>query len=117
MKFQVFGKYISARRLAASAARSLRLAVAMLLSSGLLFGQSVTITNSNWGAVTAPVYGSSESNPNYSAAELFAGPNKLGSYYAGIRPNGKKVTPAGTSIQIGMNPLGMTVAPIRSALT
>ena len=111
MKFQVFGKPISARWLAASAARSLRPAVAVVLSSGLLFAQSVTITNSNWGAVTTPVYGSSDPNPNYSAAELQAGPNKLGSYYAGVLPNGRKVTPAGTSIQIGMNPLGMAITP------
>jgi len=83
----------------------------MVLSSGLLFAQSVTITNSNWGAVTTPVYGSSDPNPNYSAAEIQAGPNKLGSYYAGVLPNGKKVTPAGTTIQIGMNPLGMAVTP------
>ena len=82
-----------------------------MLSSGLLLAQSVTITNANWGSVTAPVYGTSDPNPNYSAAELLAGPNKLGSYYSGILPNGKKVTPAGTSIQIGMNPLGMTITP------
>ena len=111
MKFQVLGKSITARRLAASAARTLRPAVAMMLSSGLLLAQSVTITNSNWGAVTTPVYGSSDPNPNYSAAEIQAGPNKLGSYYAGVLPNGKKVTPAGTSIQIGMNPLGMAITP------
>ena len=111
MKFQVLGKRITARRFAATAARTLRPAVAMALSSGLLLAQSVTITNSNWGAVTTPVYGSSDPNPNYSAAEIQAGPNKLGSYYAGVLPNGKKVTPAGTSIQIGMNPLGMAVTP------
>jgi YVTN family beta-propeller protein len=107
---QILGMRIFPRRLA-SAAKSLRPIVAVVLSSGLLFAQSVTITNSNWGSVTAPVYGSTEANPNYSAAELFAGPNKLGSYYAGVLPNGRKVTPAGTSIQIGMNPLGMAVTP------
>ncbi len=111
MKFQLFGLRISPRRLAASAIGFLRPAVAVMLSSGLLFAQSVTITNSNWGTVTAPVYGSSDPNPNYSAAELQAGPNKLGSYYAGVLPNGRKVTPAGTSIQIGMNPLGMAITP------
>ncbi|MBZ5657869.1 MAG: hypothetical protein LAO56_21625, partial [Acidobacteriia bacterium] len=39
------------------------------------------------------------------------GPNKFGNYYAGVLPNGRKVTPAGISIQIGMNPLGMAVTP------
>jgi YVTN family beta-propeller protein len=111
VKFQILGKRISPLRLAVSAAKSLRPVIAVVLSSGLLFAQSVTITNSNWGTVTAPVYGSSDPNPNYSAAELQAGPNKLGSYYAGVLPNGRKVTPAGTSIQIGMNPLGMAVTP------
>jgi YVTN family beta-propeller protein len=47
----------------------------------------------------------------YSAAELFAGPNKFGSYYAGVLPNGRKVIPAGNTIQIGMNPLGVAVTP------
>src|SRR6267143_2911170 len=81
----------------------------VMLSVGLAFRQS--INQSNWGTVTAPVYNSSESNPNYSSAEILAGPNKLGSYYAGVLPNGKKVTPAGSSIQIGMNPLGIALTP------
>jgi len=81
----------------------------VMLSVGLAFGQS--INQSNWGTVTAPVYNSSESNPNYSSAEILAGPNKFGSYYAGVLPNGKKVTPAGSSIQIGMNSLGVALTP------
>jgi len=87
----------------------LRPFVAVVLCVGMAFGQS--INQSNWGTVTAPVYNSSESNPNYSSAEILAGPNKFGSYYAGVLPNGKKVTPAGTSIQIGMNPLGVALTP------
>jgi YVTN family beta-propeller protein len=75
----------------------------------MAFGQS--INTSNWGTVTAPVYNQSESNPNYSRAEILAGPNKFGSYYAGVLPNGRKVTPAGNSIQIGMNPLGVALTP------
>src|ERR1039457_56495 len=83
--------------------------IAIALCTGIAFGQS--INTSNWGAVTAPVYDQAESNPFYSNAEILAGPNKFGSYYAGVLPNGKKVTPAGNSIQIGMNPLGVAVTP------
>src|SRR6195256_452210 len=86
-----------------------RAAVALVLSVGMAFGQS--INTSNWGAVTAPVYNHAESNPNYSSAEILAGPNKFGSYYTGVLPNGRKVTPAGSSIQIGMNPLGVALTP------
>ena len=68
------------------------------------------IDPNKWGEVTAPVYGTSESGA-YAGAELFAGPNKFGSYYAGVLPNGRKVTPAGTSAQIGMNPLGAALTP------
>jgi YVTN family beta-propeller protein len=56
------------------------------------------------------VYGTSEAGA-YSGAELFAGPNKLGAYYAGVLPNGRKVTPAGNSLQVGMNPLGLVLTP------
>jgi YVTN family beta-propeller protein len=66
--------------------------------------------NSNWGLVVAPVYNTSEAAP-YSDAELFAGPNKFGSYFAGVSPNGRKLTPAGTVVQTGMNPLGMALTP------
>ena len=65
---------------------------------------------SNWGLVTAPVYGTHETGA-YSAAELFAGPNKFGGYYAGVLPNGRIVKPAGTSVQIGMDPLGAALTP------
>ena len=87
----------------------LRVSTAIVLCVGMAFGQS--INTSNWGTVTAPVYNQSESNPFYSTAEILAGPNKFGSYYAGVLPNGRKVTPAGTSIQIGMNPLGVALTP------
>ena len=87
----------------------LRPCVALVLCVGMVFGQSINM--SNWGTVTAPVYNSSESNPNYSSAEILAGPNKFGSYYAGVLPNGRKVTPAGASIQIGMNSLGIALTP------
>ncbi|MBZ5664113.1 MAG: hypothetical protein LAO30_05865 [Acidobacteriia bacterium] len=83
--------------------------IATLVCAGMAFGQSINM--SNWGTVTTPVYNQLESNPFYSNAEILAGPNKLGSYYAGVLPNGKKVTPAGLSIQIGMNPLGVAVTP------
>src|ERR1700704_2016074 len=86
-----------------------RAMIALVLCVGMAFGQS--INTSNWGTVTAPVYNHAESNPNYSSAEILAGPNKFGSYFAGVLPNGKKVTPAGSSIQIGMNPLGIALTP------
>src|SRR5262249_11612168 len=81
----------------------------VLCTGAMAFSQS--INQSNWGTVTSPVYNHFESNPNYANAEILAGPNKFGSYYAGVLPNGKKVTPAGTSIQIGMNPLGIALTP------
>jgi len=83
--------------------------IAVGLCVGTAFGQSINMAN--WGAVTTPVYNQAESNPFYSNAEILAGPNKFGSYYAGVLPNGRKVTPAGSSIQIGMNPLGIAVTP------
>src|SRR5271166_164039 len=64
----------------------------------------------NWGLIVAPVYNTSESGA-YAGAELFAGPNKFGSYFAGVLPNGAKVVPAGTVAQIGMNPLGAVLTP------
>ena len=63
-----------------------------------------------WGAITAPVYGTSETGV-YAGAELFAGPNKFGSYFAGVIPNGRMVKPAGTTVQVGMNPLGSVLTP------
>jgi len=68
------------------------------------------IDSTNWGYVTAPVFGVSEKAP-YSGADLFAGPNKFGSYFAGVLPNGRIVRPAGTTIQVGMNPLGLALTP------
>ena len=62
----------------------------------------------NWGRVTAPVFGTSEQGI-YAGAELFAGPNKFGSYFNGVLPNGRIVRPAGASVQIGMNPLGVAL--------
>src|SRR4051794_40989083 len=47
------------------------------------------IRSHEWGAITAPVYGSSEKAP-YDAAELFAGPQKFGpNYFSGVLPNGR----------------------------
>ncbi len=72
------------------------------------------IDDSNWGSVTAPVFGTDEGarNPTgpYRGAELFAGPQKFGTdYFAGVLPNGKIVKPAGVSAQVGMDPLGMAL--------
>ena len=86
------------------------------------------IDGSNWGTVTAPVYGTSEQyradgtkTTNYTAAELLAGPNKsaelpltagyLPTYFDGVLPNGKEVIPAGVVAQIGMHPLGSALTP------
>lgn len=63
-----------------------------------------------WGALTAPVFGTSESGV-YAGAELFAGPDKCGAYFSGVLPNGRIVKPAGVSIQVGMNPLGLVLTP------
>jgi hypothetical protein len=75
--------------------------------------QGPIISDAMWGNITGPVYGTSETccGGSYAQAELFAGPNKLGSYFAGALPNGSRVTPAGTSIQIGRNPLVGTGGP------
>ena len=64
----------------------------------------------HWGRLAAPVTGTSEAAP-YAGAELFAGPNKFGSYFSGVLPNGRIVKPAGQSSQIGMNPLGAALTP------
>ena len=69
-----------------------------------------TIDQTNWGTVTSPVYNQFETG-TYASAELFAGPNKFGSYYSGVLPNGKMVRPAGVSAQIGQNPLGAALTP------
>ena len=69
------------------------------------------ITAGNWGTVTAPVYGTTDSK--YAGAELTAGPAKFGdgNYFHGVLPNGRKVVPTGVSVQIGMNPLGAALTP------
>src|SRR5215472_13343040 len=87
-----------------------RIVFTVLLGGPIVSGQQAQVDITNWGSITAPVYGTSESGL-HSSAELFAGPNKFGSYYAGVLPNGKKVTPAGTTVQVGMNPLGLVLTP------
>lgn len=84
------------------------LAVLTLAGSTRADGPQITIED--WGRVTAPVYGSSEGEV-YRGAEFFAGPNKFGSYFAGVLPNGRVVKPAGEVIQVGMNPLGSALTP------
>jgi YVTN family beta-propeller protein len=74
------------------------------------------ITSSNWGSFGAPVSGMSESAAGYDGAEPFAGPQKFkpsgdADYYHGVLPNGRIVKPAGTSTQVGMNPLGIALTP------
>jgi len=73
-------------------------------------GAQAQVDATNWGRITAPVFGSTD--PTYSTAELTAGPMKFGdNYFNGVLPNGRIVNPAGTSIQIGMNPLGSVLTP------
>jgi YVTN family beta-propeller protein len=88
------------------------LAGAAIFAIAPALGAAPAITAGNWGGVTSPVYGTSESGV-YKGAELFAGPRKFadGQYYHGVLPNGRIVKPAGTSIQIGMDPLGLALTP------
>ncbi len=68
------------------------------------------ITRDNWGRVVSPVYGSSA--PDGNGAERFAGPKQFGGdYFHGVLPNGRIVKPAGQSVQVGMNPLGVRLTP------
>ena len=60
--------------------------------------------------VTAPVFGMTEKAP-YAGAGLFVGPNKFGICYNGVLPNGRIVKPAGQTIQVGTNPLGIALSP------
>jgi len=100
-------------------------ALLALLGGSAAFAQ---VDGTNWGTVTAPVYNTSEglradgtATSTYSAAELLAGPNKsaelplpagsLPTYFDGVLPNGKIVTPAGIVAQIGMHPLGSALTP------
>ena len=86
------------------------------------------VNGNNWGSVTAPVYNTSEGQradgaktSTYNSAELLAGPNKAAelslpagaaaTYFDGVLPNGKIVTPAGVVAQIGMHPLGSALTP------
>src|ERR1035441_2588790 len=68
------------------------------------------IVSTNWGNITSPVWGITEKAP-FAGADLFAGPNKFSSYYKRVLPNGRIVKPAGTTIQVGMNPLGVALTP------
>ena len=85
-------------------------AAAIAVLGGAANTVNAQISAENWGMVTAPVFGTSEAGI-YAGAELFAGPNKFGTYYAGVLPNGRIVKPAGISVQIGMNPLGAVLTP------
>ena len=67
-----------------------------------------TLDVTTWGLVTAPVHGTSLQGA-YRGAELFAGPDKFGSYFTAVLPNGRVVRPAGVSTQVGMNPLGVVL--------
>jgi len=78
------------------------------------FGPAIQIAN--WGTFGSPVAGTTESIPGYEGAELFAGPQKFsnsgdGDYFHGVLPNGRIAKPAGTSTQVGMNPLGIILTP------
>jgi YVTN family beta-propeller protein len=86
-----------------------RLAAAVLgLCLWPAWGQTSKIDASNWGAVVSPVYGTN-SGPFGAGPELFAAPNQFGDYFSGVLPNGKIVKPAGVSVQVGMNPLGVAL--------
>jgi len=73
-----------------------------LLSTIPLIAQHSPVNRGNWGTVTTPLVGTSESGV-YSGAELFAGPNKFGSYYKGVLPNGRVVKPAGNIASVVLN--------------
>jgi len=108
-----------------NSAAALGAAFLTLLGGSAAFAQ---VDGTNWGTVTAPVYNTSEglradgtATSTYSAAELLAGPNKSAelplpagsfpTYFDGVLPNGKEVTPAGIVAQIGMHPLGSALTP------
>ena len=94
----------------AASSRAAALGAAAISLLGLGSAAQAQIDATNWGSVTAPVFGVPQSG-TYAGADLFAGPNQFGSYYAGVLPDGKNVTPAGSVTQIGMNPLGVAVTP------
>ncbi len=106
-------------------AAALGTAFLALIGGSAAFAQ---VNGSNWGTVTAPVYGTSEklradgtASGTYDRAELLAGPNKskeltlpagyTPTYFDGVLPNGKIVAPAGVVAQIGMHPLGSALTP------
>ena len=103
--------------------KSLTILLSLLISTLALAGESrerdqrydenggrFEISTHDWGTITAPTYGTSESGA-YAGAELFAGPSKFGSYFAGVLPSGAFAKPAGQTIQVGMNPLGVVLTP------
>ena len=89
--------------------RGLAILAAGALAAGCATARRPVV--STWGEITAPVYGTKEQAP-YDGAELLAGPGKVGAdSFSGVLPNGRIVTPAGQSLQIGMNPLGAILTP------
>jgi YVTN family beta-propeller protein len=99
------GRTTPARRLASVLGLAASLAVA-----GPAPAARAQITRDNWGRVVSPVYGSSHTDRD--GAERFAGPKQFGDdYYHGVLPNGRIVRPAGQSVQVGMNPLGVRLTP------
>lgn len=69
------------------------------------------LSSRNWGDITAPTYGMIQKGL-FHGAELFAGPNQFdGNYFHGVLPDGKIVKPAGITVQVGMNPLGVALTP------
>ncbi|MBV9852150.1 MAG: hypothetical protein JO250_20990 [Armatimonadetes bacterium] len=104
-------------------AAALGAAAIAMLGLGTATRAQTTVDGTNWGTLTVPVYGSSETSVAggiYSAAELLTGPMKdadfrlMGRpspYFDAVLPNGKIVTPAGQVAQIGMHPLGSALTP------
>jgi YVTN family beta-propeller protein len=81
-----------------------------LLVAGAPPAARAQITRDNWGRVVSPVAGTGTADRH--GAERFAGPKQFGDdYYHGVLPNGRIVRPAGRSVQVGMNPLGVRLTP------
>jgi hypothetical protein len=72
------------------------------------------INSANWGTVTTLSSTLRRPVPMvFTRVRSFAGPQKFdNNYYHGVLPNGRIVNPAGKSIQIGMNPLGVVLTPM-----